>query len=594
MLEKLNEIDWAGLAGEYDQGEEIPEILFGFVNDDLDVFGRLFPIIFPESGLNKISFHIVPFLIELLQEPLLNGKEDLIILLEALASYETRFLGMYPPGWIWRDTPLQKIRNPKRGKYVAATHRTVQNRLNIYLELLKNPDSKMRVVIPFLIAHFPKQLRKIEKPLIKQIYAESDPIAKASMVHYLAQLWRGKSLVRETIQTKREQILLDLVNNHNEAKLVRLVASMAMLWQPFREKHKELAFQTVFETILTEFENFKALETLQQVKFIDSIAHALQDNPTLQVEMLRKLLCHPNSAVQLQAIAKAERFVRQWRSMPRFFAPILGDLLLDTNEAVCVAALRGLSQIGIAAQMVLKQLTQILNGSVQKNILSAASLLIDCNHPELVAPVLIKMLNDPQKTIQDQIEITGSMRWLGTFTTPALPKLIELLQENLNKENPPGWSENTSLLINIALTLGEIGKLAKIAKPNIQKLLLNPLTKQAAKIALGKIQPSPKDSTKNSKFPSWKMTPDALHVLPAIIKDLQMPHPTIESLERLIILGINAREAIPLLQKIIESEERWITSPTAPRIVHEDERFRDAASRALKAIKNSIAMSQAN
>jgi hypothetical protein len=593
MLKKLNEIDWAGLAGEYDQGEEIPEILTGFVNNDPNVFSRLLPIIFPENGLNKISLQIVPFLIELLQESSINGRENLVFLLEALASYETRFLGMYPSGWIWRDTPLQKMRTPKRGKYVAATNRAVQNGLNVYLDLLNNPDSKMRTVIPALLAHFPKQLRKIEKPLIKQIHTETDPIAKASMVHYLVQLWRGKSLVRETIQTKREQFLLDLVNNHNEAKFVRLVASMAMLWQLFRGKHKDLAFQTVFETILTEFENFKTLETWQHVKFIDSIAHALQDNPTLQVEMLEKLLRHPNSPVQLQAIAKAERFARQWRSMPRFFAPILGDLLLDTNEDVSVAALRGLSQIGTAAQMALEPLTQILNGSVQKNILSAAWLLIDCNHPELAAPVLIKMLNDPQKTIQDQIDITGTMRWLGTFATPALPKLIELLQENLKKENPLGWSENW-LSINIALTLGEIGKLAKVAKPKLQKLLLNPLTKQAAKIALAKIQPLTKDSTKKSKFPLWEMTPDAIHVLPTLIKSLQIPHPQIETLERLVILGSNAREAIPLLQKIVESEERWITSPTAPRIVHEDERFRDAASRALKAIENSIASSQSS
>jgi hypothetical protein len=82
----------------------------------------------------------------------------------------------------------------------------------------------------------------------------------------------------------------------------------------------------------------------------------------------------------------------------------------------------------------------------------------------------------------------------------------------------------------------------------------------------------------------WRITGSADEALPVLIRDLKSPYGEMEIIECLAAMGKAARQAIPELRRIAESEERIVQSGISDELIDQDEALQEAAQQALKRI----------
>jgi len=90
MLEQLDSIDWASLHHCYGSAENIPQLLRSLLSEDEEIrkeaLWELFGNIHHQGTVYEASSYAIPFLVEILDDPNCQVKDDVICLLACIAG----------------------------------------------------------------------------------------------------------------------------------------------------------------------------------------------------------------------------------------------------------------------------------------------------------------------------------------------------------------------------------------------------------------------------------------------------------------------------------------------------------------------------
>ena len=90
MLEQLDSIDWASLGHAYGSAEDVPHQLRSLLSEDVEIrkeaLYELFGNIHHQGTVYEASSYAIPFLVEILDDPNCQVKDDIILLLACIAG----------------------------------------------------------------------------------------------------------------------------------------------------------------------------------------------------------------------------------------------------------------------------------------------------------------------------------------------------------------------------------------------------------------------------------------------------------------------------------------------------------------------------
>lgn len=226
MLENLNAINWQRLDHAYGEASDVPDLIRALASRDEETRqGALYTLygnIWHQGTVYEATSYAVPFLLELLADEDVQGKEELLQFLVHLAngysykavhqSFEARLRGE------------QAINNPHYQAemqvelyWVKRTHDAVAEGMKIYFSLLQHPDPGVRMGVPYTLASLAERAPEILPVVNAHLEIEHDPQVRASLM-----LCMG--LLAIDYPQEYTQYLCDSVNAEQEPDLVRLAA----------------------------------------------------------------------------------------------------------------------------------------------------------------------------------------------------------------------------------------------------------------------------------------------------------------------------------------------------------------------------------
>jgi hypothetical protein len=162
MLEGLERVDWARLQHAYGPATDVPELLRALTVVDRDTREQtvqdLFSNIYHQGTVYEATAPAVPFLIELLGEPVVPAKADL---LQLLARMALGIVPAYPDKDEWR--PLLKLTEAQFEDHIAReraavrrAHEAVATGRDAYAALLRHPGEPERMWAAYILATLPE------------------------------------------------------------------------------------------------------------------------------------------------------------------------------------------------------------------------------------------------------------------------------------------------------------------------------------------------------------------------------------------------------------------------------------------------------
>jgi HEAT repeat protein len=710
MLEKLDEVDWSSLGHAYGAASDVPGLIRALTSerheDRQEAWRILYSNIWHQGTVYQATAHAVPFLIELLAEPSVPDKEEIIFFLQALSTGNSYcdVHGRLDTFRHERDKPEFIRQRERELEWVRAAHRAVVEGMPVYVGLLDHPSTDVRLMLPYLLATCVERLAEVDAALTRAIEREADAGVKASLMLGLSRLWR------DSVKKDAEPVpvpegvrgLLDrLMHATDEATLVRLAAALARVELAGTVSCLDV-LPVLHEVLLVEQGDFRKLPWWEG-DGLDGVDKYLRAQRDLRQQLWLGLLSEAKGEFLGGVVGSVADLVRDRRSVAPLAAPLLAGLLTHPSEKVRLGAANVLSGLGSATALAREALLAALSDPSVKVRVAAATGLGRLRETRAL-PVLIDMLGDSATRSQTLAVIqrfgpaagpavprlrqllaeTKSERLLRSKLAevfgaigpeagrPALPDLIAVLHEPESAAKfahhladwGPGAREAIPDLVellgstnvyarkNAALALGRIGPDARSAVPELVRLLngdWDPSVRAHAALAVWQIQGAADrlvvvrsvaflasvldqhgkalaggaqwacaDAARalaemntpaaRAALPAlrgvlnhnlqwvrvhaaraiWRITGEADEVLPVLLAELAARHGGRLVPDCLAEMGARARQAIPALREILDSERCPLDIHAPERWLDEYEAFHAAVARALDTIEHQL------
>jgi HEAT repeats len=183
MLEGLDQIDWASLTHAYGPASDVPDQIRGLASADEKTreasLYELFGNIWHQGTVYDASSHAVPFLVELVGDPSVQGKVGILTLLTALATGSS-YLDVHARGpdeisRRMREKPAFEESLSRELSWVRATQLAVEVGLATYLKLLLSPDWETRLNAARVLATCVDHRETAATALLECFERETDP-----------------------------------------------------------------------------------------------------------------------------------------------------------------------------------------------------------------------------------------------------------------------------------------------------------------------------------------------------------------------------------------------------------------------------------
>jgi hypothetical protein len=241
MFDRLDQIDWGRIQACYGTAEQIPNYIRAMASSETDDEARveaqrdLSSEIWHQGTVYEATALVVPFLIELLAN---SASVDRVGLLEDL------FLAATGNGYCEVHGRLDFFQNERmhpsyeetlarEQREVRAAFDAVAAGIEVYLQLLEDPDSKVRTYAANLLPLCVGQRSDITQRLELQI--ENDPvvIVRAKMVTALVDCWiePGFRPVTSTLSDEQRRYLFRLAKTDSQPLAVRFSATCSLMQQ---------------------------------------------------------------------------------------------------------------------------------------------------------------------------------------------------------------------------------------------------------------------------------------------------------------------------------------------------------------------------
>jgi hypothetical protein len=251
MLESLDKVDWASLEDSCSIADYLPQLIWDVANDPShtwsDPIESLYDTICHQGTASQAAYHVVPFLIELLQEPSVQNKRWILILLAHLANgsplFEDRLCMPLPRESVvtprimneadWQDREMLE--------YVMKLKQAVEKGIPIYHNLLNDSNPLTRMASAYALACLGPFHENTRLKLLERLFEEADPLSKSSLVLALS---LGQ---KPTLALQMTPILKRLLHP-SERDLVRVVAAM-MLAYLVKSEAPDSSIEILIETL---------------------------------------------------------------------------------------------------------------------------------------------------------------------------------------------------------------------------------------------------------------------------------------------------------------------------------------------------------
>jgi hypothetical protein len=243
----LDGIDWHQLEHVYGAADTVPEWLRSLASqeDESDALTHLSLSLCHQGTVYSASAFAAPFLIELLTNTSMQGKEGVLRLLAGMArgdAYHRQHLSHYSE--VRKQDPAFQRELAEQVEWAERTREAVRQGLSVYLDLLVDADPHIRMEAAYLLAQLKAAAATILPLLYSRLKQEGDPQARASMLLSLGVLGEPTAAARSLLEP-----LLETQSQEAHA-LVRYSAAISLTWL-FREETPEAAVRVLVELLTT-------------------------------------------------------------------------------------------------------------------------------------------------------------------------------------------------------------------------------------------------------------------------------------------------------------------------------------------------------
>lgn len=529
MLDGLDLIDWSKLRDAYGPATKVPKLIRALTSSRRKIrdeaYDDLYQTIWHQGTIYEATAYAVPFLIELLEEPIVSDKSLIFGLLKEIAtgrSYLRTHLANYRPE---EKTPEFFIELNKQLDHEKAVREAVDSGFPTYLKLLEHPDSKTLDAVLSLLSVCLGRKEVIESILRQHVESAVNPIAKAKYVASLCQLWFN--LERDDshpVSPSDAQIsyLLEIMNVSEGALAPRFEAALGLV-RLVGERYLDIALPLVEQSFTGDDQSFVSE---REYRFFMA-GEALEQLPQVYTELAFKYLHDPDPAVCQTILFALGTIGEKWRWVSAALASRLVDMLEDVNPDKRRIAVNQLGRIGKPANLAYERLVHLSMHDDSEVVRTAATSTVK----------KMQRANQPY-VAETWLYASGieAMIIKRKYLDMELPQLIESLQKILASDE---WKKRPIPRDLIAM-LGKFGASAKEAVPLLQKLLDH----------------NDGDTRLRTARILWQVDPGQTDiVLPVLLANLQT-HPSKFTIDSLGQMGRQAQAAAPILHDIVDSPIR--------------------------------------
>lgn len=238
MLENLDKIDWSNLGHAYGPADDVPDLLRSLASDDEDersnAIYELHGNIWHQGTVYQATAHAVPFLLELLESPKVEGKDEILVLLADLArgtSYHDvhQHLSHHEEeakGQDWQNKIQKEL------GWVSDVKAAVKAGEKLYLGFLNDNDARLRDTAAYLLASLGPSA-KLAEAVWKRLEKEKEECVQVSLALAFGNL-------AEHTEANTSPLLAMLLNS--PSKSMKLATAMSLVeLSPYQQSSESIA-----------------------------------------------------------------------------------------------------------------------------------------------------------------------------------------------------------------------------------------------------------------------------------------------------------------------------------------------------------------
>lgn len=250
MLEGLDDIPWAEMKHAYGVAHKVPEWIRALASQDENTrqsaLRELESTIYHQGGIYEPTIYAIPFFLELLNHPHVEGKGSLLEFLADIGrggrfgTPHHLFSWAYSPKWL-DEYEQKEVLDHTPGNDTHAQAVLWQG-YDTYLQFLDHEEHHIRITVLDLLGSFRRESATIVPLFLARLRTENDLVLRATLVWMLYGL-----LPRRHIETKA---YLEPYLSTAEPLLVRFVTALT-----FAEMDRELVSEEIFDILCEIFQN---------------------------------------------------------------------------------------------------------------------------------------------------------------------------------------------------------------------------------------------------------------------------------------------------------------------------------------------------
>lgn len=256
MLEQIDTIPWATLIHAYGPASDVPAQIRGLMSEDSQIRERalweLYGNIFHQGTRYQAAPYAVPFLYELVRDPHIPERANILYLLGSLAlGYEEEYLpNGFDPAAFRREvaeadaqvSAEDRLAQAKFGWYrnvELECYDAVRQGVPTILPLLDDPDPAVRRAAVYLLAWFPEEAATTLNLVQAKLATEEDEDTLATIILSLGLL--ARSTEAEAILDGVRRFLV------HSKPILRVAAALALARAPLTDDILAILIEAVLE-----------------------------------------------------------------------------------------------------------------------------------------------------------------------------------------------------------------------------------------------------------------------------------------------------------------------------------------------------------
>lgn len=254
MLENLDKIEWAKLGHAYGSADDVPDLLRNLASPDKvardATYYTLYGNIYHQGTIYEATAYAVPFLIELLQEPSVEDKDQLLLFLNHVmegTSYNDvhQHLGIFADE---RNNPEFQAEMQIELYWVKQSFIAVQEGLQVYLRLLDHSLAAVRAASATLLGKFMNDANLSVPKLYACLTQEKETQVQESLIRSLARLasydsepiqfiekLATDSLIKPNLRRVAAVCLLRVAKDKTPDAIVKILTEAVTDYKPSKE-----------------------------------------------------------------------------------------------------------------------------------------------------------------------------------------------------------------------------------------------------------------------------------------------------------------------------------------------------------------------